>query len=98
MLAQRAHSAAHGSYPSIVLALSEARLYVLGRPRTGLGGWKDLHKVAQIDRSNLEVTRHRRGTVQVIELTDATTGTTLEFEKQNIGNLGLNDLLAQLGE
>jgi len=98
VLAQRAHSAAHGSYPSIVLAVSETRLYVLGRERTGVGGWKNLHLVAHIDRSALTVRRHRRGTVQVIELTDSTTGTTLEFEKQNIGNLGLNDLLEQLRE
>lgn len=98
MLAQRAHSASHGSYPSIVLALSQTKLYVLGRARTGVGGWKNLHTVAHIDRRSLAVARRRRGTVQVIELTDAATGTTLEFEKQNIGNLGINDLLAQLGE
>lgn len=98
LLAQRAQSASHGSYPSIVLALSETKLYVLGRARTGVGGWKNLHLVAHIDLGSLEVTRHRRGTVQVIELTDTATGTTLEFERQNIGNLGINDLLAQLGK
>jgi hypothetical protein len=99
MLAQRANSAAHGSYPSIVLALSATKLYVLGRTRTGLvGGWKTLHPVAHIERANLTVNSHHRGTVRVLELTDSTTGTTLEFEAQNIGGFGLKDLLAGLGE
>ncbi|SMQ68392.1 hypothetical protein [Agreia sp. VKM Ac-1783] len=99
MLAQRANSASHGSYPSIVLAVSATKLYVLGRTSTGLvGGWKHLHPVAHIDRSNLEIGRRQSGTVRVIELTDTTTGTKLEFEAQNIGGLGLKDLLAELGE
>lgn len=99
MLAQRANSASKGSYPSIVLALSATKLYVLGRTSTGLvGGWKNLHPVAHIDRSNLEIGRRHSGTVRVIELTDTTTGTKLEFEAQNVGGLGLKDLLAQLGE
>jgi len=99
ILGQRANSAAKGSYPSIVLAVSASKLYVLGRTSTGLvGGWKHLHPVAHIDRSNLEVARKHHGTVGIIELTDTTTGTTLEFEQQNIGGLGLKDLLASLGE
>ena len=99
MLAQRANSAAKGSYPSIVLALSPSRLYVLGRSSTGLvGGWKHLHPVAYIDRGNLAVERHHHGTVRVIELTDTTTGTMLEFEAQNIGGHGLNDLLRALDD
>ncbi|MFG6278714.1 hypothetical protein [Microbacterium sp. 5K110] len=99
MLAQRAHSASHGSYPSIVLALSETKLYVLGRQSTGVvGGWKNLRPVAHIDRADLEVERRHSGTVRVIELTDTTTGNTLEFEAQTIGGLGLNDLLAELGK
>jgi hypothetical protein len=97
MLAQRAHSASHGSYPSIVLALTPTRLHVLGRSSTGVvGGWKNLHPVAYIERGNLTVSRRHSGTVRVIELTDSTTGATLEFEAQNIGGLGLNDLLANL--
>lgn len=99
MLGQRTASAAKGSYPSIVLAVSSRRLYVLGRARTGLvGGWKHLHPVAHIDRQNLELAERQRGTVHVIELTDRTTGTTLEFEGQNVGNLGLKRLLATLKE
>ncbi|KQQ94183.1 hypothetical protein ASF62_08570 [Leifsonia sp. Leaf325] len=99
MLAQRANSASKGSYPSIVLAASATRLYVLGRTSTGLvGGWKHLHPVTYIERANLAVERHQRGTVRVIGLTDTTTGTTLEFEAQNIGGLGLKDLLAELGD
>ncbi|WP_368496172.1 hypothetical protein [Herbiconiux sp. A18JL235] len=99
MLAQRVGSAAKNSYPSIVLAISKRRLYVLGRSSTGLvGGWKTMHLVAHIDRANLDVHRHRSGTVRVIELTDTTTGTTLEFEALNIGGLGLDELLAGLGE
>ncbi|MBB3156907.1 hypothetical protein FHS07_000591 [Microbacterium proteolyticum] len=97
MIGQRAHSASHGSYPSIVLALSSTKLYVLGRRSTGLvGGWKDLQPVAHIDRDRLAVERRHSGTVRVIELTDTTTGTTLEFEALNIGGLGLDDLLADL--
>jgi hypothetical protein len=97
MLAQRANAASKGSYPSIVLAVSATRLYVLGRQSTGLvGGWKKLHPVAYIERSNLAVDRHQRGTVRVIALTDTTTGTRLEFEAQNIGGLGLKDLLREL--
>ena len=98
MIGERVNAASKGSYPSIVLALSPTRLYVLGRKRTGLvGGWKDLHPVAHIERDDLEVKRRRRGTVSVLELTDKTTSTTLEFEAQNIGGLGLKELLADIG-
>lgn len=97
MVGQRALSASKGSYPSIVLAVSTDRLYVLGRRSTGLvGGWKDLHPIAQIERRHLAVARSHRGTVPVIELTDTTTGTTLEFEAAHIGNLGIKDFLATL--
>ncbi|MCI1020414.1 hypothetical protein HWD99_17445 [Microbacterium sp. C5A9] len=99
MLAQRAHSASHGSYPSIVLAVSATKLYVLGRGKTGLvGGWKDLALVAHIDRADLKIDTRHSGTVRVIELTDTTTGNVLEFEAQNIGGLGLNELLEELGK
>lgn len=99
MLAQRANSASKGSYPSIVLAVSKTKLYVLGRTSTGLvGGWKNLHPVAHIDRDNLTVARKHHGTVGILQLTDMTTGTTLEFEQQNIGGLGLKELLSSLEE
>ncbi|TFV94862.1 hypothetical protein [Orlajensenia leifsoniae] len=99
MLGQRVNASSKGSYPSIVLAASATRLYVLGRTRTGLvGGWKNLHPVTFIERSNLAVDRHQRGTVRVIKLTDTTTDTTIEFEAQNIGGLGLKDLLGELGD
>ncbi|WKK71509.1 hypothetical protein Q0F99_19485 [Rathayibacter oskolensis] len=52
--------------------------------------------MAHIDRSDLEVSRRHSGTVRVIELKDTTTGTSLEFEAQNVGGLGLGDLLAEL--
>lgn len=98
MIGERVNAASKGSYPSIVLAVTPTRLHILGRKRTGLvGGWKDMHPVAHIEREDLEVTRRRRGTVLVLELTDKTTNTTLEFEAQNIGGLGLKDLLAGLG-
>ncbi|WP_322409761.1 hypothetical protein [Microbacterium invictum] len=94
MIGERVSAASKGSYPSLVLALSAGRLYVLGRESTGLvGGWKHLHPVAHIERKDLQVTRRRRGTVVVIGLTDTTTGTTLEVEAQNVGGLGLKDLL-----
>ena len=96
MIGERMNAASQGSYPSLVLALSPSRLYVLGRKSTGLvGGWKHLHPVAHIERKDLEVEKHRHGTVQVIGLTDTTTGTTLEVEAQNIGGLGLKDLLGE---
>ncbi|MDN3495155.1 hypothetical protein QL996_04390 [Planococcus sp. APC 4015] len=98
MIGERVNAASKGSYPSIVLALTPERLYILGRKRTGLvGGWKDMHPVAHIERKNLDVKRRRRGTVLVLELTDKTTGTPLEFEAQNVGGLGLKDLLADIG-
>lgn len=97
MIGERVNAAAKGSYPSLVLALTPERLHVLGRKSTGLvGGWKNLHPVAHIERKNLEVTKHRRGTVLVIGLTDITTGTTLEVEAQNVGGLGLKDLLGEI--
>lgn len=97
MIGERVNAASKGSYPSLVLALTPNRLHVLGRQRTGLvGGWKHLHPVAHIERHDLEVTKHRRGTVLVIALTDTTTGTTLEVEAQNIGGLGLKDLLGEV--
>ena len=97
MIGERVNAASKGSYPSLVLALSPERLYVLGRKSTGLvGGWKNLHPVAHIERKDLEVTKHRRGTVLVIGLTDTTTGTTLEVEAQNLGGLGLKDLLGEV--
>ena len=96
MLAQRAQSAAHGSYPSVVLAVSDTKLHVLGRQSTGIvGGWKNLHPVAHIERTDLKVTTRHSGTVRVVELTDTTTGSTLEFEAQVIGSLGLNELLTE---
>ncbi|TFV94856.1 hypothetical protein [Orlajensenia leifsoniae] len=98
ILGQRANSAAKGSYPSIVLAVSATKPNVLGLTRTGIGGWKHLHPVAHIDRNELASNRHHSGTVCVIELTDTTTGTTPEFEARNIGGLGLKDFLAELGE
>jgi len=97
MIGERVNAASKGSYPSLVLALSPERLYVLGRQSTGLvGGWKHLHPVAHIERKDLEITKHRRGTVLVIGLTDKTTGTILEVEAQNIGGLGLKDLLGEV--
>ncbi|NYF16624.1 hypothetical protein HDC37_001449 [Microbacterium sp. AK009] len=97
IIGQRVGAASRGSYPSLVLALSPERLYVLGRQSTGLvGGWKNLHPVAHIERKNLEVSKHRRGTVLVIGLTDTTTKTTLEVEAQTIGGLGLKDLLGEV--
>jgi hypothetical protein len=97
MIGERVNAASKGSYPSLVLALSPERLYVLGRKSTGLvGGWKNMHSVAHIERKDLEVTKHRRGTVLVIGLKDLTTGTTLEVEAQNIGGLGLKDLLGEV--
>lgn len=97
MVGQRALSATKGSYPSIVLAASADHLYVLGRRSTGLvGGWKHLHPIAQIERRHLAVARSHHGTVPVIELTDTTTGTTLEFEAAHIGTLGIKDFLASL--
>jgi hypothetical protein len=97
MVGSRVNAASKGSFPSLVLALSPTRLYVLGREHTGLvRGFKNLHPVAHIERSNLEVTKHRRGTVLVIGLTDTTTGTTLEVEAQSIGGLGLKDLLGEI--
>lgn len=97
MIGQRVNAASRGSYPSVVLALSPTRLHVLGRRSTGLvGGWKQLHPVAYIDRDNLSVKRRQRGTVRVIEFVDTSTGAALEFEAQNVGGLGLKELLTQL--
>lgn len=97
MIGERVNAASKGSYPSIVLAVSAERVHVLGRRSTGLvGGWKNLHPVAHIDRKDLEVSRRQRGTVRVIALTDKNTGTALEFEAQNIGGLGLKEFLAEL--
>ncbi|MER7070557.1 hypothetical protein [Terrabacter sp. NPDC000476] len=97
MLAQRANAASHGSYPSIVLALSLTRLHVLGRRSTGLvGGWKNLHPVAYIDRDHLAVERRQRGTVRIVTFIDTNTGAALEFEAQNVGGLGLKELIEQL--
>ncbi len=61
-----------------------------------VGGWKHLHPVAHIERQNLDVTRHRHGTVRIIELTDTTTGNALEFEAMTIGGHGLEELLSAL--
>lgn len=97
MLGSRVNAASHGSYPSLVLALSPTRLYVLGRARTGLvGGWKHLAPLAHIERRDLEVSKKRHGTVLIIGLTDTTNGSTLEVEAQNIGGLGLKDLLGDI--
>jgi hypothetical protein len=97
MIGERVNAASKGSYPSLVLALSPERLYVLGRQSTGLvGGWRHLHPVAEIMRNDLEVTTHRHGTVLIIGLTDKTTNTTLEVEAQNVGGLGLKELLGEV--
>lgn len=99
MLAQRANAASRGSYPSLVLALSPTRLYVLGRRSTGLvGGWKKLNQVSTIARANLRIERRPRGTVTVLSLTDTTSGAVLEVEAQNVGGLGLKDLVSSVNE
>ncbi|MET0296304.1 MAG: hypothetical protein ABWY55_09420 [Microbacterium sp.] len=98
-IGQRINASSKGVYPTYVLAVSATKLYVLGRHKSGsVGGWKKLEPVAQIDRTNLAVARQRHGTVSALELTDTSTGSTLEFEPQHIGGLGLKDLLASLGE
>jgi len=98
LLAQQANSARRGSHPSLVLAVSERRLYVLGRRWTGLvGGWKSLTLVSFINRDDLRIERRRRGTVTIVSLIDTTTRTALEVEAQHIGGLGLRRLLAELG-
>ncbi|MET0813118.1 MAG: hypothetical protein ABWY03_08690 [Microbacterium sp.] len=98
-IGQRINASAKGVYPTYVLAVSATKLYILGRHKSGsVGGWKKVEPVTQIDRSNLTVARKRHGTTSVIELTDTSTGTTLEFEPQHIGGLGLKGLLADLGE
>lgn len=97
VLGQRANAASRGSFPSIVLAVTPTRLHLLGRKSSGLvGGWKSLQPVAQIDRANLEVRDRTHNTVHVIELTDCSTGKTLEFEGMHVGNLGVKDLLERL--
>lgn len=97
MIGQRVNAASRGSFPSVVLALSASTLYVLGRDRDGLvGGWKHLHPVAHIDRSDLEVQHRRHAAVHIVELTDRRSGATLEFEARHVGGLGLKGLLAQL--
>lgn len=52
--------------------------------------------VAHIDRSNLSVSKKRHGTVLIIGLTDTTTGKVLEVEAQNVGGLGLKDLIGDI--
>ncbi|MCT9821385.1 hypothetical protein N3K63_13960 [Microbacterium sp. W1N] len=97
-IGQRVNASLKGVYPTYVLAVSATTLYLLGRQKSGsVGGWKKLEPITQIDRSNLAVARKRHGTVSTLELTDTSTGATLEFEPKRIGNLGLKDLLAELG-
>ena len=97
MIADRLTSQKTGEDPTTVLALSADKLHILGRDSTALvGHWKDLEHVASIPRDSLSVARHRQGTTLAIELTDITTGVTLEFEARPIGNLGVEDLLKEL--
>jgi hypothetical protein len=99
LIADKLNSRAAGSDPTTVLALTEDKLHVLGRNSTALvGHWDDLQIVATILRSTLAVARHHRGTTLVVELTDTTTGVTLEFEARPLGNLGVKDLLRQLDD
>ncbi|WP_263092107.1 hypothetical protein [Curtobacterium sp. RIT-PI-V] len=99
LIADRLSSTAHGTDPTTVLAIAEDKLHILGRDATGIvGHGKDLELVATIPRSSLAVERHHRGTTLAIELTDTTTGVTLEFEARPLGNLGVKDLLRELEE
>ena len=52
--------------------------------------------MASIDRKDLGVVHHHHGTVHVLDLTDARSGSTLEFEAKHVGGLGLKGLLEQL--
>lgn len=97
MIADRLSSQKAGVDPTTLLALSEHNLHILGRDSTALvGHWNDLERVASIARNSLSVARHHQGTVLAIELTDISTGVTLEFEARPIGNLGVKDLLKEL--
>ena len=98
-IGERINAASKDGYPTYVLAVTPTKLYILGRQKAGtVGGWKKVEPVTYIERSNLSVNRRHHGTVSVLELTDTTTNTTLEFEPHLIGNLGLKDLLASLDE
>lgn len=96
-IGERINGAMKGGFASYVLAVTPTKLYILGREKTGrIGGWKKLALVTHIDRDNLSVKRGHHGAVSVLELTDTTTDTTLEFEPHVLGNFGLTDLLKSL--
>lgn len=89
-------AASRGSFP---LSFSPSRrpdstCWAARAPASSAGGrtsgpWR-------IDRSNLSVSKKRHGTVLIIGLTDTTTGKVLEVEAQNVGGLGLKDLIGDI--
>lgn len=86
-----------GMPPSIVLAVSESVVHVLGRYTTSpLGGWDDMVPIGRFDRSGLRVEHRHSGALHLVKLADRSGRTTLELEAKPVGNLGVSDLLALL--
>jgi hypothetical protein len=97
MLGQRTNAASRGSFrPSCPPSPPPASTSWGGsRPESSEAG-RTCIPVAYIDRDQFAVQQHRRGTVRVVEFADTSAGATVEFEAQNIGGLGLKELIAQL--
>ena len=85
-----------GDAASVVLALSESTLYLLGRHRIGaLASFKNLTVIASIPRADAKVETAHAGIVHSVKITDSASGQVYEYEAKPMGS-GLSEFAARL--
>ncbi len=85
-----------GDAASVVLALSDSTLYLLGRHRIGaLASFKNLTVIASIPRANAKVETAHAGIVHSVKITDSASGQVYEYEAKPMGS-GLSEFAARL--
>ena len=85
-----------GDAASVVLALWDSTLYLLGGHRIGaLASFKNLTVIASIPRANAKVETAHAGIVHSVKITDSASGQVYEYEAKPMGS-GLSEFTARL--
>lgn len=86
----------HQTSASIVLALSDSTLYLLGRHRVGpFASFKNLAVIATIARADAKIETAHAGIVQSVTITDSSSGQVYDYEAKPMGS-GLTEFAARL--
>ena len=85
-----------GDAASVVLALSDSTLYLLGRHRIGaLASFKNLTVIASIPRANAKAETAHAGIVHSGKITASASGQVHEYEAKPMGS-GLSEFISRL--